>query len=57
MLKDLGDGQTEVTLTQSGIPGDMIFGVIEGGWTASMSQLQTVIAAFLDADANTRRTS
>lgn len=56
VLKDLGNGRTEVTLTQSGIPGDRIFGVIEGGWTASMSQLKTVVTALLQADAPGKHT-
>lgn len=42
-LRDLG-GRTELTLTQSGIPNDMIFGVITGGWTASMRQLAAILA-------------
>ena len=53
-LKDLG-GKTELTLTQSGIPNDMICGVIKGGWTASMTQLQTVVDDLLGADARAER--
>jgi uncharacterized protein YndB with AHSA1/START domain len=45
-LKDLS-GRTHLTLTQSGIPGDMICGVIEAGWTESLSQLNEVVAALL----------
>ena len=41
-FQDVG-GRTEVTLTQSGIPSDFIFGVINGGWTASLAQLETVL--------------
>ena len=37
-------GGTIVTLTQSGIPSDFIFGVINAGWTASLSQLDTILA-------------
>lgn len=50
-LKDLSDNRTEVTLTQSGIPNDMIFGVIHAGWTASLAQLETVVHALFDANA------
>lgn len=55
-LEDLGDSQTKLTLTQFGIPNDMIFGVIEGGWTASMRQLQTIVRVLLEADEPADRT-
>lgn len=39
----LVEGRTELTLTHSGIPNDMICDVIRGGWTASMKQLEPVV--------------
>ena len=36
-------GRTEVTLTHSGIPNDMIRDVIQQGWTASTAQLVSVL--------------
>ena len=50
-LKEVGQSRTEVTLTQSGIPGDIISDVINGGWTASMAQLEAVVSKLLGADA------
>lgn len=41
-FKDAG-GKTEVTLTHSGIPNDMMCGIIEGGWTNSMGMLADVV--------------
>ena len=43
-FRDLG-GQTELTLTHSGIPNDFLCGVINGGWTASLTQLQDVVSS------------
>lgn len=45
-LKDIG-GKTQLTLTHSGIPSDHIFGVIQGGWTSSLSQIEAVVAVLV----------
>lgn len=37
------DGQTEVTLEHTGIPNENIFGVIRGGWSTSLSQLDELL--------------
>ncbi|MEL7061163.1 MAG: SRPBCC domain-containing protein [Acidobacteriota bacterium] len=42
-FRDLG-GRTELTLTHSGIPTDRLCGIIEGGWTASLAQLQDLLS-------------
>lgn len=47
-LKDV-EGKTEITLTHSGIPNDMICDVIQGGWTSSMKQLEPVLGELLRA--------
>lgn len=45
-LEDFG-GRTQVTLTHFGMP-DEICGIIEGGWTASLAQLEPVVEALLN---------
>ena len=44
------DGGTEITLTHTGIPNDMICDVIQAGWTASTAQLVAVIEALTRMD-------
>lgn len=39
------DGRTQLTLTHSGMPTDDICGVIEGGWTNSLSMLGELVAS------------
>ena len=48
------EGGTELTLTHTGIPGDMIQGVIEAGWTASLGFLQDILVALVGAWAGAR---
>ncbi|MDA8015961.1 MAG: SRPBCC domain-containing protein [Thermoanaerobaculia bacterium] len=42
-FRDL-DGRTELTLTHSGIPNEQLCGIIDGGWTASLGQLQDLVS-------------
>ncbi len=42
-LREQG-GQTQLTLTHTGMPTDDICGVIEGGWTNSLSMLGELVA-------------
>ena len=48
------DGKTELTLTHSGIPNDMMCGVIEGGWTNSLGMLQDVAMTLVGLYVGTR---
>jgi len=38
------DGGTKLTLTHSGMPNDMMCGIIEGGWTGGLKMLEDVLA-------------
>ena len=49
IFEDLGQ-RTRVTLTQTGMPNDMIFGVVQDGWTASFRQLGAVLSAAMAGD-------
>ena len=52
-LRAVGEG-TELTLTHTGIPGEMIRGVIEAGWSTSLGFLQDVVVALVGAWAGAR---
>ena len=43
-LKEV-DGGTELTLTHSGLPSDEMKGIVQGGWTQSLSMLGDLVAA------------
>lgn len=48
LLKEV-EGKTELTLTHSGIPSDHIQGIIQGGWTSSLSQIEAVVSLLIAA--------
>ena len=39
------DGGTKLTLTHSGLPNDEMCGIVEGGWSGGMQQLEELLAA------------
>ncbi|MCR9246839.1 MAG: SRPBCC domain-containing protein [bacterium] len=43
-LEDLGNERTRLTLTHTGMPNDDICGVIQGGWSNSLTALEAIVA-------------
>ena len=39
------DGGTKLTLTHSGLPGEDMCGIVQGGWQGGMQQLEALLAA------------
>ncbi len=52
-LAEVGEG-TELTLTHAGLPNEDFCGIVEGGWSVSLSLLQDLVVALVGAYASVR---